>query len=322
MKCYYAKINSKLGEIIMEQSEITLTVIKSMFSNDEIINQLTLKGGNALQILDESSRYTTDIDFSIPEILDEDKFSNIFKMSLESGFAEQNYKVFDYHFVHTPHGKNFIINDTRSGDDILWGGYRITFFIIDIKKYKEIIDNANFSQQTKDTKIRNNSEKIDYKNGSTKISIDISAGEFTEPRSMKIIDGYAIYIYTTIMIVYEKARASAQQLPEYKHAKEKTRARDLYDILKLLQNHPDLSSQVLDPNNIYILCKMFKLKDVDLSLLNHIRDYEDNLRRDYEDKVLPQLDPSDIVGFDFLFSTIIDLFEKMYTVARKAEDII
>ncbi|WP_273946444.1 nucleotidyl transferase AbiEii/AbiGii toxin family protein, partial [Leuconostoc mesenteroides] len=103
--------------------------------------------------------------------------------------------------------------------------------------------------QTKDTKIRNNSEKIDYKNGSTKISIDISAGEFTEPRSMKIIDGYAIYIYTTIMIVYEKARASAQQLPEYKHAKEKTRARDLYDILKLLQNHPDLSSQVLDPNN-------------------------------------------------------------------------
>lgn len=303
----------------MEQSEITLTVIKSMFSNDEIINQLTLKGGNALQILDESSRYTTDIDFSIPEILDENKFSGIFEKSLESGFSERGYQVFGYHFLHTPHGKDFIITDTKSGDDILWGGYKITFFIIDIKKYQEIIDNDNFSKAAKDTKLQNNSEKINYKNGSTKISIDISAGEFTEPRSVKIIDGYSIYIYTTIMIIYEKARASAQQLPEYTYANEKTRSRDLYDILRLLQNNQDLKNQVLDPNNIYILCKMFKLKDVDLSLLNHIRDYEKNLRRDYEDKVVPQLEPNDIVDFDFLFSEIIDLFEKMYVVACKAE---
>src|SRR5699024_613090 len=75
-------------------------------------------------------------------------------------------------------------------------------------------------------------ESIEY--GKKKIKIDLSFEEYTEPSIEAQLNEYTIYLYSPLMIVYEKIRASCHQLPEYKLSSKKTRARDLYDIYTML----------------------------------------------------------------------------------------
>ena len=81
------------------------------------------------------------------------------------------------------------------------------------------------------------------------------------------LEGTTIYLYSPLMLVYEKIRASCQQLEDYKLVGNKTRARDLYDIYKILTNpkQANLREAVLDQDNFYILENIFKAKDVPLN---------------------------------------------------------
>ena len=73
------------------------------------------------------------------------------------------------------------------------------------------------------------------------------------------LEGTTIYLYSPLMIVYEKIRASCQQLEDYKLVGDKTRARDLYDIYKTLTNtrQATLREAVLNQDNFYILENIF-----------------------------------------------------------------
>lgn len=59
-----------------------------------------------------------------------------------------------------------------------------------------------------------------------KIEIDLSYDEYVENKEDYNLNGTKIYLYSPLMIVYEKIRASCQQLDEYPLTiKTKTRAK-------------------------------------------------------------------------------------------------
>ncbi|UYB50293.1 nucleotidyl transferase AbiEii/AbiGii toxin family protein (plasmid) [Lysinibacillus capsici] len=48
-------------------NDYRLLAVQAIFSNDDLMEIVTLKGGNAMQLLDLTSRASLDIDFSIKQ---------------------------------------------------------------------------------------------------------------------------------------------------------------------------------------------------------------------------------------------------------------
>ena len=299
---FKATILKKLGDNIMQSDDIRNTVVTSIFSNDDLLDILTLKGGNAMKLLSLTNRESSDLDFSIAEgkkISKEVEGKRIEKQ-LNQSFEEIGYKVISFKFSDKPAKR-------RPLTPPYWGGYQIQFSIISIDKF----NNLNDKQKNN---INAYAESIE--NGKKKIKIDLSFEEYTEPRIEAQLNEYTIYLYSPLMIVYEKIRASCQQLPEYKLSSEKTRARDLYDIYTMLtyKKQMDLKEEVFNKENFYIIKKMFELKNVDFSLMLKLETIKEELRIDYEMNVIPQIPENESrPDFDFLFSynneIFVDLFE-------------
>ncbi|MDN6900677.1 hypothetical protein [Oenococcus sicerae] len=64
---------------------------------------------------------------------------------------------------------------------------------------------------------------------------------------------------------------------------------------------------------------MFRKKDVDSSLLNRLSEYHDQLAKDYQESVLPQVanKQNKRLDFDFLFDWNVSLFKDLYTLTGK-----
>ncbi len=124
------------------------------------------------------------------------------------------------------------------------------------------------------------------------------------------------------MIVYEKIRASCQQLEEYVLSSDKTRARDLYDIYSILTNisNVELREEVVNPNNFHILRRMFELKEVPIELIPKIKRIKDRLLQDYKQTVLPQIPANaERPDFEYLFMYNIELFDELYMSLKNNE---
>lgn len=295
----------------MDQEQIRNIVITSIFSNDVLLSKLTLKGGHALELQGVNVRASQDIDLAISHNIKFTKEENepLFRDSLTAGFAEVGYQVVNFTFNVRPRHKNKIIEDYEHQSnlqDVVWGGYHIKFGIMPQKRYIALENDH----------VENIGAHADTTWGNKKnIEIDLSKDEYTEPREEKDLEGYTIYLYTPIMIIYEKIRASCQQLPQYKIGSTKERARDLFDIYELLIHNDDLYEQMLNPENIYILKKMFKLKSVDFNLLLQINSYKKELFNDYQNNVLPQIrNEKDKQDFDFIFNFAERLFKQIYNL--------
>lgn len=298
----------------MDQEQIRNIVITSIFSNDVLLNKLTLKGGHALELQGVNVRASQDIDLAISHNIKFTKEENepLFRESLTAGFAEVGYQVVNFTFNVRPRHKNKIIEDYEHQSklqDVVWGGYHIRFGIMPQKRYITL----------KNDHVENIGAHADTTWGNKKnIEIDLSKDEYTEPREETDLEGYTIYLYTPIMIVYEKIRASCQQLPQYKIGSTKERARDLFDIYELLIHNDDLHDQMLSPDSIYILKEMFKLKDVDFSLLLQINSYKKELFNDYQNNVLPQIrNEKDKQDFKFIFNFAEHLFKQIYNLVSR-----
>ena len=151
-------------------------------------------------------------------------------------------------------------------------------------------------------------------NNSKKIEIDLSYDEYVADKDSYDLEGTTIYLYSPLMIVYEKIRASCQQLDDYKLVGDKTRARDLYDIYKTLTNKGqiDLREAVLNQDNFYILENIFQAKDVPLELMLKLDSKKTELAEDYKAKVVPQIPAKEIEKFEFLFSYNDQLFKDLF----------
>lgn len=283
--------------------QIRTLVLQAIFSNDRLANLLTLKGGNALKIQGHTNRESQDLDFSIREherLAEKD--SLIIENSLKSTFSEVGFDVIAYKFKNKPRKRKITLPD-------FWGGYKITFCLIAYETKETLSD-----KQLKNI----NAYATPLENEKKTIEIDLSFDEYTDDKEEFDLDGLTIYVYSPLMIIYEKIRAICQQLPDYKLVSNKTaRARDLYDIYTLLTNKnlTNLLEDVLNPQNFYILEKIFKVKDVDLNSMTKIDINKNILKEDYEDTVIPQIPSNDSKpDFDYLFNYNVDLFNKINSI--------
>ncbi|MCH8824329.1 MAG: nucleotidyl transferase AbiEii/AbiGii toxin family protein [Planctomycetes bacterium] len=107
----------------------------AMFSDDELLNILVLKGGSAIDMfLQSPGRASLDLDFSIDGDFHEDVESlrNKFERLLSESFGPENFIVFDVRFKAIP-----------SADVIelpFWGGYTLEFKIAPPQIYEKYKD--------------------------------------------------------------------------------------------------------------------------------------------------------------------------------------
>lgn len=281
--------------------------IKGIFSDDDLLEILTLKGGNAMALLEITDRASQDLDFSIKQGVrlskkeDEPKF----KKALSRVFREEGYEIIDFNFDIKP-------KKTRREMPPYWGGYSIDFKVMSEEDYAA---SEGMPDQRRSTRA------INIDGMKKKLEIDISLEEYTEPRMKIDFEEYQIHIYSPLMIVYEKMRALCQQLPGYQFAStHKVRARDLYDIYTAIQKSEMLSlkDEVVDPNNIHIAYEMFKAKEVSVNLIPELIGHKEYMRQNFEDNVITQIpDPKSIPEFDFLFEFNFELMMEVYEMLPK-----
>jgi hypothetical protein len=247
--------------------KIRKLIIIAMFSDDDLMTQLVLKGGNAIALVNNKfSRSSLDFDFSMEnEFKDEDlsKIGKKIENALSTIFSINNITIFDFKFYKKPE----IIKDEYKS---FWGGYKAEFKLIDTNKY---------SPESMDKMRRESiSVKKDYTAKRT-FEIEISKFEFCTGKKNMDIDGYTIYVYTPEMIVIEKIRAICQQMKEYPLNVGKTaRSRDFFDIHFLMKM---FKINLLAEENIILIEQIFKAKKVPLKLIARIPDYKEFHQADF-----------------------------------------
>jgi predicted nucleotidyltransferase component of viral defense system len=288
----------------MTPDEMRNTILKAIYSDSDLKETLVLKGGNALKLYNITDRSSQDLDFSIKESIRYEKENEGKKLQdlISDAFQQVGFLVVGFEFIEKPKKRNKDLPP-------FWGGYKISFAIVDTEKYQDKIDLQDPDKMKELSKYGENLE-----NNSKKIEIDLSYDEYVADKKSYDLEGTTIYLYSPLMLVYEKIRASCQQLDDYKLVGNKTRARDLYDIYKILTNtrQTNLREAVLDQCNFYILENIFKAKDVPLELMLKLDSKKSDLAEDYKTKVIPQISADEIEEFDYIFFYNKNLFENLF----------
>jgi predicted nucleotidyltransferase component of viral defense system len=270
--------------------------IIAMFSDDDLMEMLVLKGGNLLDaIYNIASRASADVDFSLAGEFKKEELGIIegkIRRALTETFQTEGFTVFDINFMERP-------KQVPPGMPEFWGGYRVEFKAIETKRYGELQDDLQSLRRQ---------AAVLGKNQGKKFSIDISKFEYcVSKREVELDEGLTIYVYTPEMIVFEKIRAICQQMEEYglvvqNHGRS-ARARDFFDIYTILQHFEiDFTAQ----ENMQLINCIFDAKRVPLQLIGLIPNYREFHRPDFasvKDTVKTDVDLKD---FDFYYDYIID----------------
>lgn len=287
--------------------EIKKLIIISLFADDELFDKFVLKGGTALMIQGFNQRQSMDIDLSLAsEFRDSElkQIENIIYKNLKETFNRENHDVIDLSLKKSP---TIISGDKKK----FWGGYRLEFKILtnqDVEKYdKKEID---FDKLRQLALIVEGSTKKTFK-------VDISKFEYCDIKQEIEIDHFPIYIYTPLMIVYEKLRAICQQQDEYKElvqVKTTPRARDFYDIHSILDSNlhdETIKKDMLKMENLETLKHIFDMKKVPLSLLDNIRHYREFHRDDFQSVEDTVNDRQSLESYDFYFNYILKITDEI-----------
>jgi predicted nucleotidyltransferase component of viral defense system len=272
-------------------------VVIAMFSDDELMDRLVLKGGNALDLIHRiSTRASADVDFSISNDFEEGRREEVrqrVERALQRTFKDKGYQVFDVRMDEKPRE---LTHDLAG----FWGGYDVNFKVADDQTYKVFHDNLEELRK----------RAIQLGEG-TKFLIDVSKYEYTLGKQARELDGYRIFVYSPEMMTCEKLRAICQQMPEYGHIVKRTRpgaarARDFLDIHTLVER------QMLEMNsfaNQQLLSDIFAAKRVPLSLLGLIVRYREFHGQDWA-RVVDTVKPGvKLEAFDFYFEYVLALVE-------------
>jgi predicted nucleotidyltransferase component of viral defense system len=245
--------------------EIRRRILIALFSDDELMDALVLKGGNALALVHKiGSRASVDMDFSI-----EAPFADLEKTrvrifeTLKREFGSIGYVIFDEKFELKP---SLHAQDQPEW----WGGYIVEFKLAERGLYDEFRNDIDG--------LRRRAEVVGPQQ-MRKYTIDISHHEFCEGKVKREVDDYTIYVYSLEMIASEKLRAICQQMPAYAVLRTKRpRARDFYDIQQIIAEHGiDLRTN----ENRSTLASIFEAKQVPLALLGEISKYRDFHAQDW-----------------------------------------
>jgi predicted nucleotidyltransferase component of viral defense system len=274
--------------------EIRRRTLIALFSDDELIDDLVLKGGNALALIYDSgsgSRASVDMDFSIPaDFADLKNAQDRIFATLKREFQSVGYVVFDERMRIKPAKR-------APGLPKWWGGYEVEFKLAERSFYDKVGHDIE--------KLRRQSELVGPEQKRT-FKIDISTHEFCEGKVQRELDDYTVYVYSLEMIAIEKFRAICQQMPEYALGNHSARARDFYDIHRIVSNH---SIDLTTAANLALVRSIFAAKGVSLALLNEISKHREFHRPDW-----PAVEAS-ISGehdtFDSYFDFVVELARKI-----------
>lgn len=276
---------------------IKKAIVLGLFSNDDLLNKLVLKGGNALSLVYEiSTRASLDIDLSIS-----DEFENLEKVAsqiqrgLQQSFEQLSLIVFDFSMNEEPR----VVSKELAG---FWGGYKIVFKLIERTKFQEHQHDIEWLRRTSVTVGESDARKFE---------VDISKYEYTDEKCNCMLDGYKIYVYSPAMIVCEKLRAICQQVDAYRERVKKhkaKRARDFLDIYQICE------AEQIKPMEISFrstLAKIFAVKNVPLSLLERIAEEREYHEPDFVAVKATVANSSNLNDFAFYFQYTLEFIKKL-----------
>lgn len=283
--------------------EIKKLVIIALASDDDLMESLVLKGGNAIDLLpaptkSKLTRASYDLDFSIEDDFDGEltEISERIKKTICKTFEENELVVFDYKFTQRPSKIRDEVKD-------FWGGYNIEFKITTRQFYEQAAGDLD--------KLRKGAIAV-LPNSSPKVEIEISKYEYVGDKIEAEVEGYIIYIYSAEMIAFEKLRAICQQLPGYadiisSHSP-RPRARDFYDIHLILTEH---NIDPKTPENKELIQNIFLAKRVPLDFINHIQDHLAIHRQDWQNVLDTLSAKEDVKDFDFYVEFVLQTFQSI-----------
>ena len=280
--------------------KIKRLAIISLFVDDELMDLLALKGGNALDIVYRiSPRASIDLDLSIEgefKSVEIDTIRLRIERALRRIFNENGFMVFDVTLVERPEVRN-------PGTPNFWGGYRLEFKIVGPDEYSEKAADI--------AALRRRAEVVGPANVK-KLRVDISKHEYCEPKIPKDLDGYTVYVYPPEMIALEKLRAICQQTQEYCEAIGKShregRARDFFDVYTVLERYRiDLTA----PKNVDLMRRVFAAKKVALDLISRISDSREFHRPDFKAVENTVKSKVKLRDFDFYFEYVVGECKKL-----------
>jgi len=264
----------------------------AMFSDDELMERLVLKGGNAMDLVHRvNSRASIDLDFSMSDDFEApaQALARV-QRALEHTFELEGYVAFDIRMAARP-GK---IPDELAK---FWGGYLVEFKLISRSRAMDVGMDVDTMRR----------EAILLGQGS-RFTIDISRFEYTAGKQEAEVDGYQIYVYSPEMIVCEKLRAICQQMPDYgaiiqRSNKANERARDFIDIHALTKMFAvDLSTHRARET----VQEMFRLKRVPLSFLSQIPQMRAFHAAGFDAVKATMKAGVELQSFDFYFDFVVD----------------
>jgi predicted nucleotidyltransferase component of viral defense system len=271
----------------MDLTQIRKTVITAIFSDDLLMNEFVLKGGNALNLVyNFGSRSSIDVDLSM-----EGDFENIEVLKnrlfsvLRRDFAGAGYLLFDERILEKP--------SSKGGEDWEeWGGYQAEFKIIPKEQFRALKGDLEA--------IRRSAAVVSPLQARV-FKIQISKFEYCAPRAKRKLENCSIYVYTPAMIAVEKLRALCQQMPEYHLVRHKRpRARDFYDIYSIVsEGAVNLGTEA----NLELTRNIFAAKRVPLSLIPRIPTYREFHRQDWG--VVQDSVSGELQAFDFYFDFVV-----------------
>ena len=277
--------------------------IIAMFSDDYLMERLTLKGGNAIDLVHKAPcRASLDLDFSMEREFEEDidAVKDRIETALKSTFGSEGYEVFDINFTIRP-------PEHKLSPDMadFWGGYRIGFKLIEYDAYEKFADSPrNLRLNAVEVKLPLNKKK--------EFIIEISKHEYCIPKQKHDMDDYTIYVYTPEMIVIEKVRAICQQMPEYaemvRSPSSSARAKDFFDIFMIMTH---FKIDLMTAKNMQLIKNIFSAKRVPLALIGKINDYREYHRPDFEDIRATVSSGIELKDYDFYFDYVVEVCQDL-----------
>jgi hypothetical protein len=295
---------------INKLNEIRRLAIVALFSDDDLMEVFVLKGGNAISLIYEIDyRASQDIDVSMCDDFEEGELEVVrakLERALDTTFKERDYNVFDVRLEPRPAQL-----DENKKD--FWGGYQLEFKIIEASKFDTYrADLAALRRRA--VTVREDQKKT--------FKVDISKHEYCSVKEARELEGHRIYVYTPVMLVYEKLRALCQQVEAYcaivPNHKPRARGRDFLDIYMFIEKRV-LHTALHDPENLDLLEKIFAAKKVPLKLLTQIQGEAEFHRLDFQAVMATVAADYDLKDFDFYFDYVVQLIESLKSaLERKA----
>jgi len=278
-----------------------LTIISMFTASDYLMKFFALKGGNALNyVYNVNQRSSLDVDISMEGSFEDigmtmDDIKDTLKSNFEKTFAQHGFEVFDFELEKKP-------STMDESQEKFWGGYRVVFKVLQIKKWEELDDIEDKRRQA-----------IPYTlNHRRNFSVDISRHEYCAGKEEKHLDDYLIFVYSPRMIVLEKLRSICQQTKEYAEKigthQRRGRAQDFFDIYITINRYDiDLYSS----ESIEELKEIFKIKRVPLEYLSIIEKDIEFHRDSFQVVQDTVYNPEELRKYEFYFDYVINIADNL-----------